>query len=894
MRPIFQRWLALFRAGRLDRELADEIRIHLAMQEEEFRRAGMSPHAARQAARREFGGIAQAMETYRERRGVPWVEGTARDVRYAIRGLRRSPGFAAAAVLSLALGIGANTAVFSLVYTLMLRMLPVARPQELVTMYRTGGWGNGGISSYPMCLALRERKDLFTDVAALGVASKARFQADGRARPEFAELQYVTGNYFSLAGVASALGRVFTDDDNRVPQGHPLVVLSYDFWRNRFGADPAVVGRTLLVNDRPLTVIGVAARGFRGVEVGRPVQLWAPVVMGAEPKWLMSEGMHWLWPLARLAPGVTRQHAQAAVAALWRQHLERHYGNYPNAAFKRKAFEQGLEVRDAASGFSMLREQFGKPLMVLMAAVGLVLLVACTNLANLLLARGAARRKEIALRYSLGATRGRLVRQGLTESLLLAAAGCVAGTAFALWGEGYILKFIPAQSEVDLSTTPSGAVLAFTLAVSVISALLFGLAPALRSTAVDPAAGLQSRGAGTAGRGAGLRKALVVAQVAFSVVLVVLAGLFSHSLAELRAVDLGFQNRNAISCQLDFPRTWKDEDRRGARQRFVAQAETLPGVLSVSYSFPGPFREGGADITLRVPGSEQTSREPANVQIGYASARYFETIGSVPILGRDFDRNDTANSRKVAIINQAFARAFFPDRANPVGRIVSFDDSKPEGGEPTYIVGVVRNITHYGLRRGVRPTIYVPFSQMDPGWPPSILVRAQTPPSFLIPALRRELEKLGSEVVLTEPRTIGQRIDEDIFQDRLLATLSGFFGALALALAAIGLYGVVAYGTARRAGEIGIRIALGARRAGVVWMVLRDALLLVALGLALGLPVSLAAARTVASVLFEVQAADPVAFATTAGVLAGIALAAAFLPARRAASIEPVKVLRQE
>jgi predicted permease len=893
MGVLWKRLAALFRGKKLDNELNAEIEAHLAMQEEEFRRAGMTPGEARLAARREFGGVAQTLEAYRERRGVPWLESPAKDIRYALRGLARSPGFAAAAILSLALGIGANTAIFSLVHTVMLRSLPVAHPEELVTMYRTGGWGTGGISSYPFCLALRERADLFRDVAAEQAPYKVRFRVNSRDHIEMAAREYVSGNYFSLLGVRPLLGRVFTDDDNRAAQGSPLVVLSYDFWHNRFGGDPGMIGRTVFVSDQPMTVIGVAAPGFRGVQVEWHTDLWIPLVMGATSKSLMDEGMHWLRPIARLAPGISRERAETAVGAIWQRHLERHYGNYPNAAFKRRALDQRMELRDAAGGFSMLREQFGKPLLVLMAAVGLVLLVACTNLANLLLARGAARRKEIALRYSLGATRGRLIRQHLTESLLLGAAGCAMGALFASWGEAYVLKFIPMGFGVEFSTTPDRAVLAFTAAVSLAAAILFGLIPAWRSTAIDPAAGLQSRGSSAAGSAA-LRRVLVVTQVAFSTVLVVMAGLFAHSLAELRAIDPGFRNQNVVSTQLDFPRSWKPEQRRAARERLMVQTETLPGVLSVSDAFPGPFKEGAADITLRVPGSQATAREPGSVAIQYAAARFFETIGSRPITGRDFDRNDTATSRKVAIVNEAFARRYFPEAPNPVGRIVSFDDSKPEGGEPTYVVGLVRDMTQQGLRRAPWPTIYVPITQLEPGWDPSILVRAQLPPAELTAALRREVSKLGPEVALTEPATLRQKMDDDIYQDRLLATLSGFFGILALALAAIGLYGVVAYSTAQRGFEIGIRIALGARRSGVLWMVLRDALLLVALGLAVGLPASLLAAATVESVLFEVKPADPLTFLTTACVLAGIALAAAFLPARRAATIDPLKVLRQE
>jgi predicted permease len=504
------------------------------------------------------------------------------------------------------------------------------------------------------------------------------------------------------------------------------------------------------------------------------------------------------------------------------------------------------------------------------------------------LERGAARRREIALRYSLGATRGRLVRQSLTESLLLALAGCVLGVLLAHWGEVLVMRFLPQAAGEPLSGSAGGTVLLFTAGASLLSALLFGLAPALRSTAIDPAFGLHARGAGTGERRPALRRALVAAQVAFSVVLVVLAGLFGRSLGELRGIDPGFRNENVISFHLSFPRAWNSEDTRTARERFLAQAERLPGVLSLSYGFPGPYQGGSANSTLRVPGSQQTANETADVEMQYAGARFFETIGSVPILGRDFHRSDTLQGRKVAVVNEAFVRTFFPDEPNPLGRTLSFDR------ETTYIVGVVRNMTHYGLKQKPQPTVYVPFAQVDPNWPPAILVRAQRLPAEMLPALRREVEKLGTQVALTEPKTIRQQVDDSIFQDRLLAAVSGFFGVLALALAGIGLYGVVSYGTARRAAEIGIRIALGARRGSVVWMVLRDALLLVAIGLAAGIPFAIAAARAVESILFGVKPADPVAFLGTACVLAAVGMAAAFLPARRAATIEPVQVLRQE
>jgi predicted permease len=890
MRALWSRCAALFRARRLDRELGEEVGFHLAMLEQEYRAKGMGAEAAKLAARREFGGVAQAEEAYRERRGLPWLESAFKDVRYALRGLGRNPGFTAAAVVSLALGIGANTAIFSIVEQVMLRMLPVARPAELVDLYRTGGWGRG-FSSYPLYLEIAQRRDLFQGVAARSGIWKQRLSS-GSDRVEFAQTEYVTGNYFRLLGVGPALGRVFGDDDNRTPMAHPVAVLSYEFWRNRFGADPRVLGRTVVVDDRALKVIGVAAAGFRGIEVEHHPDVWIPVMMNRGK--VMDPGMHWVWLVGRRRPDVSHQRLQAAVDAIMRQYLMAQYRHYPNAAFGKMALQQRLEVQDVGTGISALRLLFGKALMVLLAAVGLVLLAACANLANLLLARGAARRREIALRMSLGATRARLILQALAESLLLSAFGSAAGILFAVWGERAILSFLPAESAEPFALAPDPAVLAFAVGISLAAALLFGLAPAFRSTAVDPPEGLRDGPRQTGGRPA-LRSALVVAQVALSVVLVALAGLFGGTLAGLRSVDPGFRNTNAIAFELDFPAGWKFAAQIAAHDRLVQRVSELPGVISASYGFPGPFEMGYASATIRVPGSAATAREPAEVRVGSVAPRYFETIGSPLVAGREFDRNDTAVSRKVAVVNEAFARLFFPGIANPVGRILSFDDEKPEGGEPTFIVGVARNIREDGLREAVKPRVYTPASQPSIArGDPVVLVRAQAPPSGMVPALRRELARLGPEVAMTDPRTIERHIDDSIFQERILATLSGFFGALALLLAGVGLYGVVAYGTARRAAEIGVRIALGATGGNVLWMVLRDALLLVAIGLAAGIPLSMAATRVIASVLAGIEPAGALTFAGTACLLLGVGVAAALFPARRAAATDPMRALRVE
>src|ERR1017187_7629347 len=890
MRIFWRRLIGLLRGHRLERELNEEIGAHLAMQEEEFRQHGMKPAAARAAALREFGGVAQAKEEYRDRHGVPWLETAVRDLRYGLRGLRRTPGFTAAAVLSLALGIGANTAIFSLFHTLMLRMLPVERPQELVSLYRTGGWGKGTVS-YPLFLEIAKRSDLFTGVIARTGVVKVRFTPRPGDRGEFTQRELVSGNYFTVLGVAPALGRLFTDDDNRTPGGHPVAVLSYDLWRNRYGADPGILGGKILVDEQPLTVIGVAAPGFHGVEVERRAEVWVPAMMMSD---MMFDNPRfwWLYVVGRRRPQVPARQVQAAMNVLMAQHLNAAYPSSYNAAMRKKALEQRLEVREGSVGLSVLREEFGRPLTVMMVAVGLVLLAACANVANLLLARGAARQKEIALRLSLGATRARLVRQALTESLLLVVAGGALGVGLAAWGQRVVVQFLPASSGDPFGAAPDSVVLLFTLAITALSALLFGVGPALRSTAVDPAAGMRAGSVGQGGRPL-LRRALVVAQVAFSVVLVGLAALFGHNLYALRSVDLGFRNQNVVAFSLDFPRKFGPNVRTPSRQ-LAERMQTLPGVFSVSYGFPGPFLQGVSSASIRVPGSERTAHEPVDVEVAYVAPRYFETIGTPLVLGRELEPNDMTSSRKVAVVNEAFVREFLPGEKHPDARTFSFDDSKPEGGEPTFIVGVVRDVRHNGIQQPAKPTVYVAIDQGQNGFPPTILVRTLAPPTALLPPIYHELGRLGPNIVIGDIRTLRQQVDESIFEQRMLAALGAFFGTLALVLAAIGLYGVVAYGTARRTGEIGLRIALGAPRAQVVWMILRDSLLLVALGLAIGLPAALAGARAVQSVLFGIRPADPFTFAPTAALLAAIGGAAAFLPARRASRLDPSQVLRNE
>jgi predicted permease len=661
-------------------------------------------------------------------------------------------------------------------------------------------------------------------------------------------------------------------------------------------ADPAILGRVLTIDEQPLTVIGVAAQGFHGVAVENRADLWVPAMM--IPGQIMQPGMHWVWIMARSRPDVPRSRVQAAANTIMQRYLMSVYGGQRDSAFGKWAMAQKIEVRDAGVGISLLRETFGKPLTILMGAVGLVLLIACANVASLLLGRGAARRREIALRFSLGATRSRLVRQWLIESLLLALLGSALGLAFAIWGQRYMLLFLPPGSGERFDVAPDATVLGFTLGISILSAVLFGLAPALRATSLDPAAALKDGGAQQPGRGAraGFRRALVVLQVALSVVLVAMAGLFAHSLAGLRSINPGFVAQNVVTFSLDYPRAWKSADKQKHRERLLASLSEVPGIASISYGLPGPYRGGSWSAGIRVPGSERTAKEANEVAEQAVGPAYFATIGMRPLRGREFDRNDLRSTRKIAVVNEAFVREYLPGVHDPVGRILSFDDSKPEGGEPTYIVGVVHDILHDGLKAPAKSTVYIPFREADvrASWDPTLLVSSHFPAASLLPIIRRQVDRLDPQVALTEPRTLRERVDDSIFVDRMIATLSGFFGALALLLAAIGIYGVMAYAVTRRTAEIGLRIALGAAPARIEWMMLRDGLLLIAAGVAIGLPLSFGMARLSETLLYGIKPNDPLAFVVTVAVLLGTGILAAFLPARRAASVEPVEALRHE
>lgn len=891
IRGLFSRLAALIFRRRAERDLEDEVRFHLDTLAEEYQRKGVSAEEARRAARRDFGGVAQVKEAYRERLGIPFVETMVQDLRYGLRALRKSPGFTAAAVVSLALGIGANTAIFSVFNALMLRTLPVREPGQLVSLYRVGGWGRG-FTSYPLYLELRKQADVFDGILARSAPSRVRCStAESTDHPEFLYREYVSANYFEVLGVRPALGRVFAGADGK-RGAEQYAVVSYDFWRARLRGDASVLGKRIVIDEQPLIVVGVAQKGFRGVQVEGRADAWVPMTMQRAP--FQEVGFHWLWLLARPRPGISHAQVQAKTDVVVRQFLNSNYGRKADTPWGRQALQEHLEVRPGAIGISMLRDQFAKPLALLMAVVVLILLIACANLANLLLARGSSRRREIAMRLSLGASRARLIRQWLTETSILGALGMLAGVGLGVLGSRAMLRILPGTEPLPLDVKPDLQVLLFTAAVSLAAVLLFGLPPALRCTDIQPGPVLKEGAAGgRPGLRNRLRKALLITQVALSVVLVFGAVLFSRSLSALKAVDLGFRNDDVLSFMLDYPRSYRGRQIDGIRERLVDRAGMLPGVASVTYGLPGPYQGGMWTAGIRVPGSGRTAQGPASVELQGVGPRYFETIGSPPVRGRDFGDGDRALWRKLAIVNEAFAREFL-NGSNPVGRILSFDDKEPRGGEPVYIIGQVRDMLHNGVRERPVATVYLPAGQTETGSDPVILIRAVAGFEGLVPALRRQVAALDRAVTITDLRTVRQRVDDSIYLDRLISMVSGFFAFLALVLAGVGLYGVISYLVVERTPEIGIRVALGAEPGQMLWMVMREALLLIVAGAAVGTPLAIAGARVVSALLFGITPGNPAILVASLSFLLLVGGAGAALPARRAARVAPMEALRRE
>jgi predicted permease len=846
------------------------------------------------AARRAFGNVALVQETIRESWGWTWFDRLAGDLRFATRLLRRNPAFTSVAVLSLALGIGANTSIFSLMDALLWKQLPIQDPRSLLFLGKSLDTGIDAAFYYGTYERLRHQQTFFRELAACHGRNRINVTIDGDS--ESAMSQLVSGNYFSVLGVVPAAGRLFTADDDRVPAGHPVAVISYDYWRRRFAGSPSTVGRSILIDGAPFTIVGVTAEGFYGLEVGDtpdinvPVMM-QPVVMPSTENWLTRSGntVDWLRVFGRLKPGVSRSQATAGMAPLFRHiqtQLAEEIGS-GKAAWIKEWVESKLVLVDGGAGLSELRRQFTTPLYVLLGIVALVLLIACTNVANLLLARAAARRREIALRLAIGASRGRLVRQLLVENLTLTALGAALAVPFAAWSSSLLVRFLSVgRPLIHLDLAPSLRVFAFTAIVATLSAIAFGLAPALRATRVDPAPALKEGDPRTASRQF-LGRALAVAQVAFSLVLLVGAGLLAQTLYRLDDIDHGFRRDRVLTVALAPPGSDQKNGPNGIRlQRLyldlLQEVRAIPGVTNASLSGLPPTMQPQQSLFLA-----QNERQFRAAWMP-VYPNYFGTLGSSIVQGRDFSRSDLApDAPFVAIVNETLARRIFAGE-NPLGKRILL-----RSRNACEVIGVATDVPYSTLKRQPESTIYLTYLQAPTGRGQlDLQVRFNGVPADIPARLRRAVAAFDPVSPVFEIRSLATQVEAVLIRERLLALLSSVFGALAVVLAGIGLYGVIAYSVGRRTHEIGVRIALGALPSEVRALVMKETLTLAGLGILVGVPCALAATRLISGFLYGANPADPVVLGLMAAFLLLVGCAASWIPATRAARIEPMTSLR--
>jgi putative ABC transport system permease protein len=834
------------------------------------------------------------------------------DFRYALRGLRSAPVFTAVAVLSIALGIGANTAIFTLVDQVLFRLLPVVHPDRIVVITAEGaqygsGWGNGNELSYPRYADLRDHNDVF---AGMLCRFGYDFHVSFAGRTERVQGELVSGTYFPVLGVAAHLGRTFNPDEDKVPNGHPLAMLSYSYWKTRFGGDPAIVGQTLTVSNLPMEIVGVAQEGFDGVNKGTAAQIFVPIMMAGRltpiADGITDRRMRWLNVFARLRPGVTPQQAAASLQPFYSSQLQMEVGEAAfaraSAADKDNFLKGTVAVTPAGHGHSDLRRQLTRPLWVLMTIVACVLLIACANVANLLIARASARQREMAIRLAVGATRPRIIQQLLIESVTLGVLGGLAGLILASWGADLLLGFFRSPDSIlTISAKPDLRVLGFTLLVSVATGVLFGLMPAWQSARPALAPTLKNEaGAVAGGSSARLRKALVIAQVALSLLLLIGAGLFTRSLRNLMSVNPGFDVTHLISFSVN-P---KMNGYEGVRSKQFAAAllervEGTPGVTGAGFSGVNLLQGGSWNSVMTIEGGPVKAGDRVLTHNNPISPGYFSTLGMKIVAGRDFDARDEKMMPvdpkappTVVIVNQTFVKRFLGDRY-PLGVHIGFGRD-PGTPTPIEIVGVVSDAKYRSLRNDTEAQAFFPFLAGPDVNGFTMYVRTMTAPEAMFSTLRQVVHGLDPNLPLYAMQTFETRVERSVSNERLIASLSSVFGVLATLLAMIGLYGVMAYTVARRTREIGIRMALGALSRDVAGMILREVTILVAIGLAIALPVSWALGKYVESQLFGVTPRDPLTMAAAVAVLVSVAALAGLIPARRAARIDPIRALRYE
>ena len=887
----------MFRSARVEQELDEELHSYLESSVDAKVRAGMTPEDARRAARAELGSIDAVKDHTRDVGWEATVEQVWRDVKYALRTLRKSPAFAAVVVLTLTLGIGANSAIFSAVNAIMLRSLPAERPEELVSVTALYP---GGAEPFSYTAYRRIAADGAHLVDALA-ASTARHDAltiDGP--PEAVDVKWVSGNYFTTLGVSTTAGRPLLIADDPQPPGLAVAVISDAFWARRFGRDPAVVGRSVRLSGAPFVIVGVARRGFASETPGETVDLWIPLsAQPNAPSWLWKgHSTTWLSILARRRQGVSLAQVRAGLEPVYQRVRDDVAADTDSADFRQSVLASRLRVSEASAGVSRVRDNLATPLMLLMGIVGLVLLVACANVANLMLTRGVTRRREMAMCLALGAGRSRLIRQGTLEALILASIGGVGGFLLAIWGTSALSSLLSGVLPVILDITPDGRVLAFAGAVSCATAVLFGFLPSLSATAIDPLDALKT--GDSVGRRASripFGRTLVATQIAVSLVLLVAAGLFVRSLMSLKDVDLGFDPNRVVLFRVSPPADQQPipiETRRHLYRQILERAMGVPGVDGASASFSGVLSSETWRNVIAIEGSAspdgRTLRSFANV----ITPAYFDVMRILVLRGRRFTDDDREQTARVAIVNHAFVRQFFGGVV-PIGKRVGLCSSESCGPSTPMmdIVGVVEDAKYSSLRQPAPPILYMPFAQVGQRLG-EIQVRTAGDVSAVASSLYRALADVDRRLAIVGMMTARDRVDASLATPNMVATLSSVFGLLALALAAVGLSGLVAYMTTQRTQEIGIRMALGAGRRDVRRLVLGNTLRPVAFGAAVGIPVALALARLLSGLLYQVEPFDPVVLSLSLGLLAAAALVAGYLPAYRAVRVDPIKALRVE
>jgi predicted permease len=839
------------------------------------------------------------------------MENLFKDIRYGLRGLWKRKGFAAIAIITLALGIGANTAIFTLVNAVMLSSLPVTNPDELVLFNesssegtsaedtpRTGQWRRFSYASYQYFL---NHNQSFQDITAFrsgeSPLSVRQSGTDTSASAQRARGHLVSGNYFSVLGVSARRGRVFTPQDD-LPNAQPVAVISNGYWERKLNSDPAIIGKNLVLNGTNFTVVGVMPPEFFGERIRRSPDFWLPLSFHPQvdlrKSFLDDNNVYWLMMIGRLKPGVKIEQAQSNVNLALRQFLTDQSGSKLTEERQRGIQNTYVTLAPGRGGISGLRLRYSKPLQMLMVIVGMVLLIACANVGSLLLSRAASRKAELSLRMALGATRTRIIHQLLTESMLLAVLGGICGVVLSYWGVKLLVSLVIPDSPVDVR--PDLRILLFTTGVSIFSGLLFGLMPAVSSSKSDLAATMKEK-ARTRGRRMrlGLSAGLVVIQVALSMVLLTGSVLFARSLLNLQTNDVGFDRDNVLLVSVDARLAgYKPQELSTLYQRLIDQVRAIPNVSSVSMGTYSPMSGSNRTSSIKMQGFTPTANDDLVVQDMLIGPDYAATLGIPLLRGRDIGVRDTPAAARVAVVNETFVERYC-NGENALGRVFTFDDETDKGAQ-LEIVGVIGDIKSSDPRQEPLPAVYRPILQIqdDAAYAVSIHLRTSTDPTILVPAVRQAIGEVDGNLPLFDVTSLSDQMKSSLLQDRLVTQLVSFFGLLALLLACVGLYGVMAQAVARRTNEIGIRMALGARGTNIVWMVLREVLSLVLAGLVLGIPTALIAARFVSSQLFGLKASDPATLIGAGVILTLVALIAGFVPARRASRVNPLVALRYE